>query len=246
MLCVLASFVALTCWSAHPQWYTFISEPTEVSHFDYFGGMPGVRHAPDGNLTSDKVTRLALSIRLPVGWECQEESKALRHTPSPIGTIRLQVCRKPLAGLARWWNQYVLRREIVQPPSETYSIVLTAFPGDFSPVSIRDEAGEMHVRPLQNFLPRLGYRVSFRTFSHPLGPAFEMTRTPPNPITANKRTVSVSGRLYDQSEQTFIAVRSQQHLVITIDAYHTNDEPHQDRFHAVWEEIVRGIRIVQK
>src|SRR5579859_4872472 len=82
LLCVLALVVALTVWSVRPRSYTFVSKSTLES------------------------PHVVLALRVPVGWECQEQLDPKRREPGSIG---VDICREPPPRLVQWWYEYILR-----------------------------------------------------------------------------------------------------------------------------------------
>src|SRR5579859_105708 len=58
LFCVLAVYVVLTLRGDRPRWYTFVSKP-----------MSAVADVP-GGLTLQGPPTFALSVQVPIGWEC--------------------------------------------------------------------------------------------------------------------------------------------------------------------------------
>ena len=75
--------MVLTFWAARTRWYTYVSKPTAAS------------------------PHIALVFQVPVGWQCVE---APRKNDDPFDLIDIQIRRKSLTGVARWWNQHVFER----------------------------------------------------------------------------------------------------------------------------------------
>jgi hypothetical protein len=180
-----------------------------------------------------KHPQFAISIRVPVGWECHEAPKAAYFKS---GMIVVEIYRKPLIGFARWWYEQVQHRNTALPPFETYRFELSVPMDDFSHAEQFFRGRKQAVRQIFPSLP--GYPTAFRTFAHPLGQALQVTAYRLDP----RGTGAVHG-----SESTFIVLdRLAGHSHLVLRASRNDLTSHSDPHRVDWDAIVRSIRVIQK
>jgi len=225
VLGVLALAVALTIQAARPRWYPFISKPiTPNDHFTYIHGMYAVLNTPVLNRPNPVNRPFALSIRLPVGWECRPKPSSGYED----GWLQVDIRRKPVTGLAQWWNQHILHLDTSKHHLDTYTVECEA-------ATIGDTPDAFIQYWSQRYAPFRQNQPPFRCFEHPLGPALQETGSDRH------------GPLSEQYMDTEIAVRlTPLRERVWIDARHSRSRTDFSRTQSTWNEIVRSIRVVKK
>ncbi len=224
VLCVLSLFATLTLWASRVSWRTFVSKPT-TSHPGY-----------------------ALQFQLPADWECKQTAldDTVQGNVNDRSVLVVGIQRKRPGGLARWWEQQVLRRSYIPLSADDCLISMDILPvkqlsrGDANQ-EIADE--EQRIQKLSKWWGKasLGNKriITFRTFEHPLGPALNTCFMPLS-------TRQNAGAVDDWIECAAIWWHGKQ-VTAQIHVRHRREAYAEfQRIGSIWDEIVRSIRVVQK
>ncbi len=217
VLCVLSLFTALMLWAARPRYYTFVSKPLPAS------------------------PPMALVIQVPYGWEC----KYAQDMTGGLG-FTVNLSRKPPAGFARWWDQYILHLSHQSPIEQFISAYVQDEDNEDDDVlpdaqhRIQSEA-----EADKNVASRLGDTITVHKVKHSLGSALEITATGSTIYAGSGRFIGISdGTL--QNVHTFICTIQKHRYAVYVEANQTRRTSTGHDMDSTWNEIVRSIRVVQK